>query len=78
LFKFKKEQKIFEIGHVSIGGQPGELPTVLVGSIFHEGHKIVKDRNLGIFDRKKAEHLINMQDEISERTGIPCMGRRSS
>jgi len=73
LFKFNKEQKIFEIGHIRIGGQPGELPTVLVGSIFHEGHGIVKDRNLGVFDRKKAEHLINMQDEISERTGIPCM-----
>jgi len=73
LFKFNKKQKIFEIGDVKIGGQPGELPTVLVGSLFHEGQKIVKDRKLGIFDRKKAEHLVNLQESMSEKTGVPCM-----
>jgi len=73
LFKFDKKQKIFEIGKVKIGGQPGELPTVLIGSLFHEGHKIVKDRKLGVFDKKKAERLINLQDHMSEKTGVPCM-----
>jgi tetrahydromethanopterin S-methyltransferase subunit H len=73
LFKFKKEQKIFEIGGIKVGGQPGELPTVLIGSIFHEGHNIVKDRKLGIFDKSKAEHLIKVQEELSEKTGVPCM-----
>ena len=73
LFKFKKIQEIFEIGGIKIGGQPGELPTVLIGSIFHVGHKIVKDRKLGVFDKKKAERLIKVQEEISEKTGIPCM-----
>jgi len=43
LFKFGRKQEVFDIGGVKIGGQPGELPTVLIGSIFHEGHKIVKD-----------------------------------
>ena len=73
MFKFRREQKIFEIGGVKVGGQPGELPTVLVGSIFHEGHKIVKDRTLGVFDEKRAERLINIQEEMSDRTGVPCM-----
>jgi len=73
LFRFRKEQKIFEIGKVKIGGQPGELPTVLIGSIFHEGHRIVKDRSQGIFDKQRAEHLIRLQEELSEETGIPCM-----
>jgi len=73
LFKFKKEQKVFTIGNIKIGGQPGELPTVLVGSLFHEGHKIVKDKVRGRFDRKSAERLINVQEEMSERTGNPCM-----
>jgi len=73
LFKFEKKQKIFEIGGVRIGGQPGELPTVLVGSLFHEGHRIVKDRKLGIFDKRRAERLINVQEEMSEKTGVPCM-----
>jgi len=73
LFKFDKKQKIFEIGKVKIGGQPGELPTVLIGSLFHEGHKIVKDRKRGVFDKKKAEHLIKLQEHLSEETGVPCM-----
>ncbi len=73
MFKFGKKQKIFEIGGIKIGGQPGELPTVLIGSLFHEGHKIVKDRKLGIFDKRKAERLIKVQEEMSEKTGVPCM-----
>jgi len=73
MFKFGKKQRIFEIGKIKIGGQPGELPTVLIGSLFHEGHKIVKDRKLGIFDRERAKRLIMMQEEMSYRTGVPCM-----
>jgi tetrahydromethanopterin S-methyltransferase subunit H len=73
LFNFKRPQRFFEIGDIKIGGQPGELPTVLIGSIFHIGHKIVKDRQSGIFDKSKAEHLIKVQEEMSEKTGIPCM-----
>ncbi|MEM2755960.1 MAG: hypothetical protein QXM89_01215 [Candidatus Bathyarchaeia archaeon] len=30
MFKFEKTQSIFEIGKVKVGGQPGELPTVLI------------------------------------------------
>lgn len=73
MFKFGRKQKIFDIGGVRIGGQPGELPTVLIGSIFHERQKIVKDRCLGIFDKIEAERLINIQEEMSNKTGVPCM-----
>lgn len=73
MFQFRKEQTIVEIGDIKIGGQPGELPTVLIGSLFHEGHKIVKDRKLGIFDKRKARRLIEVQQELSDKTGVPCM-----
>lgn len=73
MFRFGNDQKIFEVGCVKLGGQPGELPTVLIGSLFHKGHKIVRDRRSGVFDERRAEHLINVQDEMSERTGVPCM-----
>ncbi len=69
--KIEKEQKIYEVAGVKIGGQPGELPTVLIPSIFYEGHKIVQDEIKGIFDRKKAEELIEKLDKISEITGNP-------
>lgn len=71
MFKFEKEQRAFEIAGVKIGGQPGEFPTVLIGSIFYEGHKIVRDPKRGLFDEEKAEALINKQEEMSEKTGNP-------
>ena len=71
--KFDKEQKIFEIADVKVGGQPGELPTVLIGTIFYEGHKIVNDHRKGTFDKQKAESLLNKQEEMSDLTGNPCI-----
>lgn len=56
-----------------MGGQPGELPTVLIGSIFYERHKIVEDPINGVFDKKIAEELLNKQDDMSEKTAVPCM-----
>lgn len=69
----RSEQRIFEIGGVRVGGRPGELPTVLIGSIFYHGHGIVEDHRRGIFDQERAERLIRRQEELSERTGNPCM-----
>jgi tetrahydromethanopterin S-methyltransferase subunit H len=71
LFKFEKEQKVFNIAGVNIGGQPGEYPTALVGSIFYSRHKIVSDKVKGDFDKKQAEALIKKVEELSEKTGNP-------
>ena len=73
MFKFEREQRTFEISGVKIGGQPGEVPTVLVGSIFYRGHKIVEDEKRGTFDRARAEELIVRQEDFSDKTGNPCM-----
>ncbi|MGD9130636.1 MAG: tetrahydromethanopterin S-methyltransferase subunit H [Candidatus Bathyarchaeota archaeon] len=71
MFRFKKEQKIVEACGIKLGGQPGELPTVLTASIFYAGHKIVEDKKLGIFDKAKAEALINRVQELSDMTANP-------
>ncbi len=71
MFKFETEQQVIDIGGVKIGGQPGEYPTVLVPSIFYDGHKIVKDPTRGEFDRQQAESLVNKLIELSEKTGNP-------
>ena len=73
MWKFESKQKVFEIGGVKIGGMPGQRPTVLVGSIFYRKHGILEDERKGEFDRLKAEELINIQEEFSEKTGNPCM-----
>ncbi|TFF67732.1 tetrahydromethanopterin S-methyltransferase subunit H [Candidatus Thorarchaeota archaeon] len=73
MFVFEKEQVIHRIGDVEIGGSPGELPTVLVGTIFYQGDKLVDDAKKGRFDREAAEDQINAQQEMSDITGNPCM-----
>jgi tetrahydromethanopterin S-methyltransferase subunit H len=70
-FKFNTEQKIYEIAKVKVGGQPGENPTFLIGSIFWLGQKMVTDANKGIFDAKVAEQIINTCQTQSDITGVP-------
>ena len=65
--------KTFEIGNVKIGGNHGQVPTVLIGSIFYNKHYIVKDEVKGEFDRQEAERLIKQQEEFSDKTGNPHM-----
>jgi len=69
--KFEKEQRVFDIAGVKIGGQPGEYPTVLIGSIFYEKHKIVSNSLKGEFDVSAAEALIKKQEELYDKTGNP-------
>ncbi|MGA2680682.1 MAG: tetrahydromethanopterin S-methyltransferase subunit H [Candidatus Bathyarchaeia archaeon] len=69
-FKFNTKQNIYNIGRAKVGGQPGELPTFLIGSIFWLGQKMVQDANKGIFDTKEAERIINTMQTQSDITGI--------
>lgn len=71
MINFNTPQKVFEINGIKFGGQLGENPIVLIGSIFYRNHKILEDPKRGVFDKEKAENLINAQDEISEKTGLP-------
>lgn len=71
-FTFKKEQKVFTIGNIKIGGQPGENPPFLIASMFHNKDRVLIDRK-GNFDREKARELIKRQEELSRSTGIPSM-----
>jgi tetrahydromethanopterin S-methyltransferase subunit H len=71
MFKFSSVQKVFNIGGVEIGGQPGEYPTVLIGSIFFAGHNIVSDPIKGLFNIDKAKYLLDQESKVSLTTGNP-------
>jgi len=73
LFRLSKEQSIVNVAGVKFGGQCGQLPSVLCGTIFYQGHKIVADEERGIFDRAAAERLISRQAELSEETLCPSV-----
>jgi tetrahydromethanopterin S-methyltransferase subunit H len=71
MFTFEKEQQVYDIAGVKIGGQPGQYPSVMIGSIFYRGHLIVSDEKKGIFDKVKAKNLLDREAEWSETTGNP-------
>jgi tetrahydromethanopterin S-methyltransferase subunit H len=71
MFRFDKEQVVLDIAGVQCGGQPGEYPTVLAGTIFYGGHKIIEDEKAGVFDKEAAEGLLKVQEEMSDTTGNP-------
>src|SRR5574337_539928 len=72
MFRFNREQKVFTLDGIKVGGQPGENPPLLIASMFHNNDRIVVDRK-GNFDRTKARELIKKQEELSASTGIPSM-----
>ena len=71
MFRFEKEQKVFDISGVKIGGQPGQRPTVMIGSIFYFKHKIIRNEETGDFDKVAAENLLKKEQEMSLKTGNP-------
>lgn len=73
MFRFDKEQIVINVAGVDVGGQPGEYPTVLCGTIFYGGHNIIDDEKAGIFDKDKAEERIKTMEEMSDVTGNPCI-----
>ncbi len=57
---------------INMGGDLGETPALLAGSIFYDRQKIVTDPLTGQFDKSEAGKLIDLQSKWSEITGIPC------
>ena len=72
MFTFDAEQEIYDINGTKIGGQPGETPTLMVGSIFYKGDPVLEDPKTGEFDEEAAEEAIKRVEELSDRTGNPA------
>ena len=70
---FKKEQQSYDFGGVTIGGHPGENPTVLIGGLFFKGQPIVEDTRAGTFDKDLAKQWIDTAQMMVEKTGHPLM-----
>lgn len=66
-------ESIFDVGNVKVGGDYGEIPTVLIGSIFYMRHKIVKNAETGIFDEIAAADLIHSCESLAQKLGIKFM-----
>ena len=73
MFDYSVKQKTYEIKGVKIGGEPGEIPTVMVGSLFYSGDKNVIDSSQGLFDKDASLKQIRDAEEITEMVGLPSI-----
>ena len=51
MFTFDKEQKVFQIGNVKVGGQPGVNPPLIIPSLFQKGDPCVESRRERKFNK---------------------------
>lgn len=73
MISFDKKQQVLDIAGLKIGGQPGEWPTVMCGSIFYDRHKIVRDAMTGDFDEQAALELLNREKALADAFGLQRM-----
>ncbi|MHB8869230.1 MAG: tetrahydromethanopterin S-methyltransferase subunit H family protein [Thermoleophilia bacterium] len=73
MFVFEKEQKVFDIGGVKVGGQPGENPPLIIPSLFQKGDPCIVSRRERTFDKQMAADQIKRLEELCELTGIPAI-----
>ncbi len=72
-FHFEREQKVYDIYGMKVGGQPGERPPLLIANMFQTKDKLVESRKPVKFDKVKAADRIKELEEISYETGVPTL-----
>ncbi len=68
MLSFETEQKVAQIGKVEIGGQPGENPIVMIGTVFYAKHSALLNEKTGEIDKPVVEKELNEYTEIVEDT----------
>ena len=59
LFSFAKEQAVFDISGIKIGGQPGIYPTVLIGGLFFVLFKKTSKNFSTIFNTTESQFFVS-------------------
>ncbi|GAB4255582.1 MAG: methylcobalamin--tetrahydrofolate methyltransferase [Deferrisomatales bacterium] len=70
---FEREQSVVNIGGLSLGGQPGEYPTVLMAAMFYAGDQLVPDVQRADFDRAGAAEAVDRAESMCSEVGVPLV-----
>ncbi len=73
MLRYALPQKVCHIGGLKVGGQPGENPPLLIGSMFQKGDILVESRKEHKFNQKAARERIHEMERLSRETGVPGM-----
>ena len=68
MLNFETEQKVVQIGKTRIGGNPGENPIAMVGTVFYTSHAALLNEKTGDIDKPLVEAELNEFTEIIEDT----------
>ena len=68
MFSYTKEQATFKLKDKKVGGEPGQFPTMMVGTVFYEGQFKEPEKS-----KEKVKTLIERQKKMSEKTSIPSL-----
>ena len=68
MLNFESTQNVAQIGEVRIGGQPGENPIAMVGTVFYTKHAALLNEKTGEIDKPLVEKELNEFTEIIEDT----------
>jgi len=73
MYRYDREQKVFNIGGVKVGGQPGENASLLIGNMFQKGDTLIESRKERKFNKEEAQERIHEMERLSQETGVPGM-----
>jgi tetrahydromethanopterin S-methyltransferase subunit H len=73
MFSLSRKQQVCQIGSLTVGGQFGERPPLLIASMFQKGDRILDNRKNGRFDQNLAEEYVKRQEALAAQTGIPAL-----
>jgi len=73
MFTFEAEQKTYNVGGVTFGGQPGEYPTVLAASIFYLGDRLIQNEQAGEFDHEGAYAAVDAMRAACHMAAVPLV-----
>lgn len=68
MLNFETEQKVCQIGNLKVGGQPGENPIVMIGTVFYRKHAALLNEKTGDIDKSLVEKELNEFTEVIEDT----------
>jgi tetrahydromethanopterin S-methyltransferase subunit H len=68
MLNFEKEQKVVQIGKTRIGGNPGQNPIAMIGTVFYTNHAALLNEKTGDIDKSLVEAELNEFTEIIEDT----------
>jgi len=72
MLNFEVEQKVVQIGKNNIGGNPGQNPITMIGSVFYAKHAALLNEKTGEIDKSIVEKELNdftgfvLKDEVME------------